>query len=148
MDEIASVNRDNAGEKARQAAATTLVGAGIMLFFGFWYLGRPVGDDIFHRAGLVLYYTLRIGGLAFVGIAILLYLGRPVGLLLDAIAALPCGATLPACGVLMLTDGGDWLNSFILIFGGISFLPTGWRNLQTYREIRSGHRISDNSLSI
>jgi len=148
VDEIAHPKSGVAEEKARAAANTTMFGAAIMLFFGFLYLGRPFGDDLFHRAGLVLYYTLRIGGLAFAGIAILLYLGQPIGLLLDGILALPCGVILLACGVLMLTDGGDWLNTFILVFGGISFFPTGWNNLQASREIRSGHRISDNSQSI
>lgn len=98
-------------------------------------MGQPVGEDLFHRAALVLYYTLRLGGLAFALITVLLYTGVPVALLADAVLAIPSGALLVGCGLAMILDGGDALNTVILLFCGVSFISSGWRNAQEFRRI-------------
>jgi|CXWL01.1.fsa_nt_gi hypothetical protein len=137
MDDIASQPASaSIHDKVRKAAPATMIGAALMLYFGYLHLGQPSGDDLFHRAALVLYYTLRIGGIAFAGISLLLYLGWIGALVLDAALALPTGAILIACGVAMMLDHGDGVNSIILILCGASFLSSGWRNAQEYKRIR------------
>ena len=141
MDDLASQPTSaSIQDRVRKAAWATMIGAALMLYFGFIYLGRPSGDDLFHRAALVLYYTLRIGGIAFAGISLLLYLGWLGALMLDAALALPTGAILIVCGVVMMLDQGGWVNSVILILCGASFLSSGWRNAQEYLRIRNDTR--------
>lgn len=115
-----------------------------MLFFGYMYLARPAGDELFDRAAMVLYFTLRIGGVAFLVAAGLMFAGQPLGLLLDAVLALPCGVILLGCGLLMALDGGDKLNSLILVICGISFLPAGLRSAGHFLALQRHSRISDN----
>ncbi len=137
MDDIASQpTLASIQDIARKAAVATMIGAVLMLYFGFIHLGRPNGDDLFNRAALVLYYTLRSGGIAFAGISFLLFLGWLGALVLDAALALPTGAILIVCGVVMMLDHGDGFNSIILILCGASFLTSGWRNAQEYLRIR------------
>ena len=137
MDDIASQSAcASIHDRVRKTAPATMIGAVLMLYFGFIQLGRPNGDDLFHRAALILYYTLRSGGLAFAGISFLLFLGWLGALVLDAALALPAGAILIACGVVMMLDNGDGVNSIILILCGGSFLASGWRNAQEYLRIR------------
>lgn len=128
-------------ERVRQAAPGTLIGAVLLLFFGFVYLNRPTGVDWFSRAALVLYYTLRIGGVLFLVSAFLLYTGWPVALALDAAIALPVGAILIGCGVVMILDDGGVVNGLILIFCGSSFVSSGWRNGKAFAQIRSSASI-------
>jgi hypothetical protein len=128
-------------DRVRKAAPATLVGAVLLLFFGFIYLNRPTGVDWFSRAALVLYFTLRIGGVLFLVIAFLLYTGWPGALGLDAAIALPVGAILIGCGVVMILDNGGVVNGVILIVCGASFLSSGWRNGKEFAQIRSGASI-------
>lgn len=122
-------------ETVRKAAPATLIGAALMLYFGFVHMAQPIGDDLFHRAASVLYYTLRLGGLAFVGVTALLYAGVPAALMVDAVLSIPTGVVLAGCGVGMILDGGDALNTIILLLCGASFVSSGWRNGQEYRRI-------------
>jgi len=132
-------------ERVRAAAPATLIAAVLMLFFGYMYLARPSGDALFERAAIVLYYTLRVGGIAFLVTAGLMFSGLPIGLLLDAAFAMPCGVILLGCGLLMALDGGDPINTVILVLCGIGFLPAGLRSAKQYAAIRRESRISDNS---
>lgn len=127
-------------EIVRKAAPATLIGAVLMLYFGFVQLARPSGDDLFSRAGLVLYYTLRIGGVAFAGTTLLLFLGWLTALAIDAALAVPTGAVLVGCGVAMMVDGGSGINSIILILCGGSFVSSGWRNGHEFLRIRNETR--------
>ncbi len=127
--------RDSVQERVRKAAPATLIGAVLMLYFGFVHLARPDGVDVFHRAALVLYYTLRIGGIALGVTTLLLYVGRPVALVIDAVLAIPAGAIIAICGLLMLLDNGEALNSVILIFCGGSFVSSGFHNAREYWRI-------------
>lgn len=131
----------NARQRLQQAGTAALIGAAIMLYFGFAHLARPEGSDWFSRAGLVLYHTLRIAGVAFVLVGVLLQLGWPPALLLDASLAIPTGSILILTGVVMLADGGGWLNTLILVACGGSFLSSGWRNgteyLRSHRPLRN-----------
>jgi len=128
-------------QRLKQAGTASLIGAAIMLYFGFVHLGQPDGTDWFSRAALVLYHTLRIGGVAFVLVGLLLHAGWAPALMLDATLALPTGSILILSGIVMLADGGNWLNTLILVFCGGSFLTTGWRNaseyLRAHRPIRN-----------
>ncbi len=128
-------------ERVRKAAPSTLIGAVLLLFFGFIYLNRPTGVDWFSRAALVLYYTLRIGGVLFLVIAFLLYTGWPPALGLDAAVALPVGAILIGCVAVMILDNGGVVNGLILIFCGASFLSSGWRNGKAFAQIRGSASI-------
>ena len=128
-------------ERVRKAAPTTLIGALILLFFGYVYLGRPIGDDWFDWAALVLYYTLRIGGVIFLVISFLLYAGLPGALALDAAVAIPVGALLAGCGLVMILDNGDVVNTILLMVCGASFLSSGRRNAREFAQIRSGASV-------
>lgn len=132
-------------DRVRATASATLIGATLMLFFGFLYLARPSGDSLFDRAALVLLHTLRLGGLVFLIIAGLLYTGFSTALVLDAVFAIPCGLILLGCGIVMGLNGGDIVNSIILVVSGLTFFPTGWRNANLYKALHRQSRISDNS---
>ena len=134
-------------DRVRAAAPATLIAAVLMFFFGFIYLARPSGDELFERAAIVLYHTLRIGGFAFLIASAVMFAGLPIGLLLDAALALPCGVILLGCGLLMALGGGDVINTIILVLCGIGFLPAGLRSANQYLDIRRKSRISDNSES-
>lgn len=119
-------------ERMEQAGAASLVGAALMLFFGFGYLARPDGDDWFSKAGLVTYHTLRIGGVLLVVVGLLLRVKWAPALMIDSALAVPTGVILGVCGIVMLLDGGHWLNSVILVACGGSFLTSGLRNGREY----------------
>lgn len=139
MEDLSTVSASDAiRDRVRKAAPATLIGAGLMLYFGFVHLARPSGDDLFNRAGLVLYYTLRLGGVALAGITVLLFLGWLGALALDAAIAIPTGAILMGCAAAMMLDGGGAINSVILILCGGSFISSGWRNAQEFLQIRQG----------
>lgn len=110
-----------------------------MLFFGFAHLAEPSGTDLFGRSWLVLYHTLRIGGLAMATIALWLGTGHLPALLADAVVAILIGAVLILTGAGMLLDGGDALQTIVNVFCGGMFVSSGLRNRREFLEFR-GHK--------
>lgn len=107
--------------------------AGLLIFFGFFWLGGPSGEGTFLVGDMICQYTLRLGGLAMVGVAIGSSIGTPVALLADAIVSLLIGVLLALSGVLMLVGGGGPLQDAIYIVCGTTFVVSslrGWRELR------------------
>ena len=74
-------------------------------------MARPTGSGLFEQAGLLFYYTLRLGGVAMAVIAVCSWLGlRPI-LFVDAVVSVAIGGLLILTGVLMLADGSATPNS-------------------------------------
>lgn len=114
--------------RVRPAATGTAIGAALLLFFGFGYLARPTGTDLFSQAWLAVYYALRIGGVASAAIAVWLWTGHRPALIVDAVVAVVVGSAFVLCGLAMLFDGGEVLQSAIIVICGGSFVSSGLRN--------------------
>lgn len=118
--------------RVRQAATGTAIGAALLLFFGFVHLGRPMGTDLFNHAWLVVYYALRIGGVASAAIALWLWTGRRPALIVDAVVAVLLGAIFVLSGLAMLFDGGGAFESAIITICGGTFVSSGLRNWRVF----------------
>lgn len=124
--------------RIRQAATGTAIAAALLLFFGYGYLARPSGSDLFSQAWLVVYYALRIGGLVSASLAVWLWIGHRAALIIDALTAMTLGAIFALSGLVMLFDGGDVVQSAIIIVCGGTFVSSGLRNGRTYKEMGAG----------
>ncbi len=120
----------------RRHAGSAAFAAALMLFFGFAYLAKPDGTDLFARAWLVLYYTLRLGGIAMAAIAVWLWTGSRFALAADAAVAATVGVLLVLTGLGMLAAGGDSLQMIINVVCGWMFFSSGLRNGREYLELR------------
>jgi hypothetical protein len=116
-------------------AAYAGIAALMMLFFGWFYGLSGISSNAFYNLTVdVFTWTLRIGGLAMLAVAIVCYTGQTVGLLLDAIVSGLCGAIIFGCGAYWLIDGlqggGISINYLLyVIFGGM-FLNSARANWQ------------------
>jgi hypothetical protein len=104
------------------------IAAGLLIFFGFFYIARPVGDGVGGYGALTLYFTLRLGGLAMAGIAVWCSLGHPLALFFDAVVSGLIGLSLVVSGVLMVVGGWGLLQPIISVICGALFISAGWRN--------------------
>ncbi len=118
--------------RVRRAATGTAIGAALLLFFGFVHLARPTGTDLFSQAWLVVYYALRIGGVASAAIAVWLWTGHRPALIVDAVVAVLLGVIFVLSGLAMLFDGGGAFQSAIITICGGSFVSSGFRNGRDY----------------
>jgi len=118
----------------RGQAGSALLGAGLMLFFGFAYMNEPAGTDLFNRAAWVFFHTLRIGGVAMLLAACALMSGYTVALLLDAVVAGIIGLLLIGTGVAMAVDGGDLVQTAINLFCGYGFVTSARKNWSVYQQ--------------
>ena len=121
----------------RRHAGSAAFAAARMLFFGFAYLAKPDGTDLFARAWLVLYYTLRLGGIAMAAIAVWLWTGNRSALAADAAVAAAVGVLLILTGLGMLAAGGDSLQMIINVVCGWMFFSSGLRNGREYLALRA-----------
>ena len=121
--------------RVRQAATGTAIGAVLLLFFGFVHLARPTGTDLFSHAWLVVYYALRIGGVASAAIAVWLWTGQRPALIADAVVAVLLGVILVLSGLAMLFDGGGAFESAIITICGGSFVSSGVRHGRDYLQM-------------
>lgn len=126
--------------RVRQAATGTAVGAAMMLFFGFLYLARPSGTDLFGQASVVVYHAMRIGGAFTAGIACWLWFGHLPALIVDSLVAMGLGCIFVVGAGVMLMDGGDALQSVIIGFCGVTFFSSGMRNGKAFAQL--SRRIS------
>jgi hypothetical protein len=115
-------------QRVRQNTGSAGLAAGLLIFFGFFYIVKPTDDGLWAYAALAFYHTLRFGGLAMAAIAVFSSLGQPLALLLDAVVSCLIGALLILTGVLMAIGGGDLLQPFISIVCGAMFVSAGLRN--------------------
>jgi hypothetical protein len=114
--------------RVRQNVGSAGLAAGLLIFFGFFYMAKPIEGGLGGWAALVLYHTLRIGGLAMAGVAVWSSLGHPMALLVDAVTSCLIGAILVITGILMLIGGYSPLQTIILVACGTIFISAGRRN--------------------
>ena len=123
--------------RVRRSASSAAIAAALMVYFGFVRLAEPTGDDLFSRAGLAFYHTLRIGGVAMAVIAAASLWGNRHVLIVDAVVSAVIGALFALTGIAMWIDGGGGLQSILnLAFGGM-FISAGVRNWRDYFELAS-----------
>ena len=112
------------GASVRSNTGGAALAAGLLIFFGFIYLAEPAAG-----AGLsLLYYTLRLGGLAMVAVSVWLSFGHLPALAADAAVSILVGALIALAGTFMLIDGVWWVQSLIILVSGGAFLSSGLRN--------------------
>ncbi len=127
-----SVSFDVVSHVRRNAGSAGLAAA-LMLFFGFSHLARPVGNDLFAVSAMLFYHTLRIGGIVMAVIAAWSLLGRPLVLVVDAVASVAIGICFALSGVGLLAGGGEALQSILNVVFGCMFIGAGVRNWREYR---------------
>lgn len=119
----------------RRNAVSAAIGAACLIYFGFYVSAVPNVTSLFSFGDALFVYTLRIGGVAMISIALGCLTGRIVFLLLDALASVPIGSGLIVSAVLMMAGGGGFSINFLLyvVFGGM-FISAGLRNGRFYAE--------------
>jgi len=132
-------------ERARANTGPAAFAAGLLLFFGFFYLSVPSPDDWFSRAGLVFVYTLRVGGLAMVAIAVWSAIGHPPVLLADCMVSCLIGLLAIVTGIVMILDGGGIVQTLINVILGAMFIGAGLRSGRDYVE---GMRVLGDNTNI
>lgn len=121
----------------RSRVAPAAIGALLLLYFGFAHLSEPTGTDLYHRAALVFYYTLRFGGLAMALAAMALATGHRLALAIDAVTTVPIGLLLIGTGVVMFVDGGDMPQSLINVLCGGGFVSSGRHHWRVFRSLEA-----------
>ncbi len=89
--------------QVRQKTGVAAWAAALLIFFGFFWFEVVEGGG--WAAGLFV-YTLRLGGLAMVGVAVCLALGQPIALVADAVVSILIGVIVIVTSVLMVVFGG------------------------------------------
>ena len=123
--DVASHVRRNAGSAGLAAA--------LLLFFGFSHLARPVGNDLFAVSAMLFYHALRVGGIVMAVVAAWSLLGRPLVLVVDAVASVAIGICFALSGVGLLAGGGEALQSILNVVFGCMFIGASVRNWREYR---------------
>ena len=133
IDVVARV-RSNTGSAA-------FVGALLIVYGFFWFRGPGetdtgpllVGSTMFH-------WTLRLGGILLITIAVWCSIGVPIALLLHTILSALVGALLAVSGALMMIGGGfgvEWIGYVIYIICGVTLITTGVQDFRDYCRLPS-----------
>jgi len=125
----------DAAQRVRSQLFPALIGAALMLYFGFVQMAEPTGTDLFNRAAWVFYQTLRLGGVAMALVAASLLTGHPLALIADAVVTVICGLLFVGTGGGMLLGGGEMIQIVINLFCGTSFVSSGMRSWKGYYNI-------------
>ncbi len=125
---------DAEGNVRHHTGAAALAGA-LLIFFGFFYLAKPAGSDLYGKAGIVFFHTLRFGGLAMVAVAVWLSLGHLLALIVDAAVSVVVGVLFIVTGVVMIIDGGGMLQTLINVVCGTMFMATGLQYRREYQQL-------------
>ncbi len=134
--------RSTAAEIVRSQLGAAAVGALLMIFFGFYHVAEPTGSDLYSKAALVFYHTLRIGGVLMAATAVGLAIGHPVALAADAFVAGLAGLLLIGTGLVMLADGGGGAQSLINFVCGAGFVSSAKHSWHVYRQLSPPHPSS------
>lgn len=113
--------------RVRHNAGSAGLAALCLLFFGFFRFAPPTVTNLFTLGDAIFNYTLRAGGVAMGVIALWLLLGRPITLIVDAVATIAIGVLLALSAVMMILGGGFGLNQILYIVFGATFLASGVR---------------------
>ena len=114
--------------RVRANTGPAALAAGLLIFFGFFSIERPEGSDLWAKAAVVFYHTIRWGGLAMVGLAAWSSLGDGPALFADAVVSCIIGVIMVVTGGLMLIDAGVVLRCVVYMICGVMFLALGIRN--------------------
>jgi hypothetical protein len=117
--------------QVRAHAGSAALGAALMIFFGFFYVSEPSRTDLFGKAAFVFIWTLRMGGVLTAVVTLWLATGHRPALFVDAVLAVVIGLLFIGTGLVMLIDGGHWVQSLINLVFGSGFISAGlhsWRN--------------------
>lgn len=118
---------------ARRSAGSAAIAALLMCAYGYGALAAPEPDSLFGWCNWFFYYTLRIGGVAFAGVAVWCWMGHVAALAGHGVLSLLVGVSFMLTGVGMLVDGGAMINSVIITVVGWSFVAAGLRDLRAVR---------------
>ena len=125
----------NVASRVRGNAGSAGLAAALLIFFGFFYVAKPTGSDLFARSALAFVYALRVGGIAMAGLAVWSLLGHRLVLIVDALVSVTIGVVFGLSGVGMLIGGGDVLQVVLnVVFGGM-FISAGLRNGRAYSSL-------------
>lgn len=117
------------GASVRSNTGGAALAAGLLIFFGFIYPFEPVaGSGLFYAGQSLLFFALRVGGLAMVAVSVWLAFGHLPALAADAAVSIVLGAMIAIAGAFMLIDGGWWVQALIILVSGGTFLTGGLRN--------------------
>ncbi len=122
-----------AREQMRQTAFSALLGAAMMLFVGFVFGLKGVGDSATYNTSVDAFtWTLKVGGIVMLVAAGLCWSGWRGSLWVDAVLAGTIGLVL--LGIAMVWMGyGDYQGFLVLIFGAM-FMHSAlgsWRGHQS-----------------
>lgn len=126
--------RRNVAQEVRGNAFWAAIAAALFLCYSFGTgLSVPEGETgAWAIGGHILVWTLKIGGIGFVVIALICAAGLIWGLLVDAIFSLLAGFGLILSGAMQYSDGGN--ATLLHIIFGVVFLAAGkrlWGEYQT-----------------
>jgi hypothetical protein len=126
-------NRSAAIQRVRRNAAQILLPAGLALVLGWVFLGLPesVGTVPLYVLA-ILVWTLRIGGIALLGVAAICRTGRPIGLLLDAIISSWFALALAAATVCLLAYNATDLNGYVFAVLALVYMRAAWALWKDY----------------
>jgi len=108
--------------------------AGLLIFFGFFWFGGPTGTGLFHLGDSIFHYTLRLGGLAMVGIAIWSSIGMRSALVGDGVLSVLIGGLLAISAVLMTVAVGFGYNNVLFFIYFVCGVIVALNGLTTLRE--------------
>jgi hypothetical protein len=118
--------------RIRQNAGPAALAAALLIYFGFFYLGTPLGKDILALSWLVLLYTLRVGGILMAVVALWSWFGHRTALAVDCVASLGIGVALVLTGIGILAGAGNGLQVVLNCLFGAMFISAGVRNGREY----------------
>ena len=123
--------------RVRNNTGSAALAGGLLVLFGFFFLSWEAGTDLSTRATNVFCLTVRVGGLALIGVAVWSTFGHVPALLADAIISLVIGLAFAVTAVLMLVDVGWWIlvQTLIYLICGTMFLNSSLRTWRDYREL-------------
>lgn len=119
----------------RQNAARAGLMAGLLIFFGFFWFEGAVGSPMFLKTHAFFVGTLKLGGLAMVGVAVWSSIGSPAALIADAATCLLVGGAVAISAILFVISGGLSVESVIYLVCGASIGSSGIRDVRAYREL-------------
>ena len=109
----------------RSTGSSAAFSAAVMLLVGFYFGRTGISDSaLYNTAVAATTWSMRLGGLGMVVVALLCYSGQRLGLLLDAVVGLGAGGLIAAASllcILMDLGRGKSLDVNDLIFTIVGF---------------------------
>jgi len=115
-------------ERVRANVLSAAIGAGCLIYFGYFRSGTPTVTNLFSAGDAVFVWTLRIGGVLLLLAALWCWTGMLLSLMADAIVSTAIGAGLIASALMMMLGGGTGINQLLYIVFGVMFTGSGLRN--------------------